>query len=87
MPNRMRHIEQQPQKGPAMGSMFLTAEEIHALTGKVKPSAQIRWLRHQQMAFAVGGDGKPKVLRQLVLTRLGVNERERPEPQLRLDLP
>ena len=64
--------------------MFLTEEEIQSLTGKFKPSAQIRWLRLQQMAFVVGGDGKPKVLRQLIMARLGINERERPEPELRL---
>lgn len=51
--------------------MFLTKDEVTELTGYQKPSAQIRWLQAQQFGFVVGGDGVPKVLRQVVLSRLG----------------
>ena len=64
--------------------MFLTEAELQTLSGKVKPSAQVRWLKAEKIAHIIGGDGKPKVLRDLVVARLGGGAQTRPEPQLRL---
>ncbi|MBV4452718.1 MULTISPECIES: DUF4224 domain-containing protein [Pseudomonas] len=64
--------------------MFLTKDEVTELTGYQKPSAQIRWLQAQQFGFVVGGDGVPKVLRQVVLSRLGDQTAQKKSPELRL---
>ena len=41
--------------------MFLTAAELADLTGYVRPSAQVRWLRANGYRFEIGGDGLRKV--------------------------
>lgn len=64
--------------------MFLTPEEVASLTGYQKPSAQIKWLTAERFGFVIGGDGHPKVLRDVVLSRLGSVKSSRKEPQLRL---
>lgn len=64
--------------------MFLTRDEMADLTGYKKPSAQIKWLRTEKFSFAVGGDGHPKVLRQVVISRLGGESEQRKSPELRL---
>ena len=64
--------------------MFLTPEEVADLTGYQKPSAQMRWLTAEKFGFVVGGDGHPKVLRDVVLSRLGAVRSSRKEPQLML---
>ncbi|ONH52824.1 protein of unknown function [Pseudomonas cedrina] len=64
--------------------MFLTRDEVAELTGYQKPSAQIRWLEAQQFGFIVGGDGVPKVLRQVVISRLGGQATQKRSPELRL---
>lgn len=64
--------------------MFLTKDEVAELTGYQKPSAQIRWLEAQQFGFVVGGDGVPKVLRQVVISRLGGPTAQKKSPELRL---
>lgn len=61
--------------------MFLTAAELADLTGYVRPSAQVRWLRANGYRFEIGGDGLPKVLRSAVTAKLGGSL---PEPRLRL---
>ena len=77
--------------GPALAEkemMLLTPEEVADLTGYRKPSAQIHWLEAQQIPYLVGGDGRPKVLRSLLIERLGgplIQPSRRQEPQLRLD--
>lgn len=63
--------------------MFMTAEEVADLTGYSKPSAQIKWLKAEKYGFAVGGDGRPKVLREVVIGRLG-GIQKRKGPELRL---
>lgn len=63
--------------------MFLTPEEVADLTGYKRPAAQIRWLTAEKYGFAVGGDGHPKVLRQVVIGRMG-GVQSRKEPELRL---
>ncbi len=64
--------------------MFMTPEEVADLTGYQKPSAQIRWLQAEKFGYVVGGDGQPKVLREVVLSRLGSVKPNKREPQLRL---
>jgi len=64
--------------------MFLNKEEVAELTGYQKPSAQSRWLQAQQFCFVVGGDGIPKVLRQVVISRLGGSTAQKKSPELRL---
>jgi len=64
--------------------MFLTKDEVAELTGYQKPSAQIRWLEAQQFGYVVGGDGVPKVLRQVVISRLGGQTTQKRSPELRL---
>lgn len=65
--------------------MFLSDSEVVELTGYAKPSAQARWLISNGFPFLVGGDNKLKVLRSLVLERLGGNlTLGEKEPQLRL---
>lgn len=63
--------------------MFLTAEEVAELTGYVKTYAQIKWLQAEKYGFAIDGYGKPKVLRQVVLGRLGGAQLKK-DPELRL---
>jgi hypothetical protein len=63
--------------------MFLTAEEVAELTGYSKPGAQIKWLQAEKYGFAVDGYGKPKVLRQVVIGRLGGIQSKK-GPELRL---
>lgn len=64
--------------------MFMTPEEVADLTGYQKPSAQIRWLDAEKFGYVVGGDGQPKVLREVVLSRLGSSKPNKKGPQLRL---
>lgn len=67
--------------------MLLTPQELAELTGYQKPSAQMRWLTTQRITYLVGGDGRPKVLRALLLARLGGLQPSlgKREPQLRFD--
>ncbi len=41
--------------------MFLTPEQLVELTGRRRPSAQVRWLRENHWAYAVNADGHPRV--------------------------
>lgn len=41
--------------------MFLTLEEIQRLTGRKRPSAQIRWLKAHGYRFTVNGLNQPIV--------------------------
>ncbi|WP_423359656.1 DUF4224 domain-containing protein [Pseudomonas citronellolis] len=64
---------------------LLTAEEVADLSGYSKPSAQARWLKSNGFPFVIGGDGRPKVLRQVVEQRLGATPvAQKREPQLML---
>lgn len=64
--------------------MFMTPEEVADLTGYQKPSAQIRWLEAERFGYVIGGDGQPKVLRDVVLSRLGATTKKKREPVLYL---
>jgi hypothetical protein len=63
--------------------MFLSPDDLASLTGYVRPSAQIRWLKSCRWPFVVGGDGVPKVLRSAVEARLGGSATPAAEPRLR----
>jgi hypothetical protein len=41
--------------------MFLTPSQLHELTDRQRPSAQIAWLREHGWRFEVGASGRPKV--------------------------
>lgn len=43
--------------------MFLTADELVALTGLRRPSAQIRWLRSRRIRHFVNAVGYPVIVR------------------------
>lgn len=62
--------------------MFLTETELRDLTGYVRPSAQIRWLRTRGYRFEIGGDGLPRLSKNVVIEKLGgvVVEIEEPKP-------
>ncbi|WP_430765368.1 DUF4224 domain-containing protein [Pseudomonas citronellolis] len=62
----------------------MTPEEVANLTGRTRPSAQIRWLDEHLFGYVVGADGRPKVLREIVLSRLGSTRQQKKEPRLNL---
>lgn len=64
--------------------MFLTEEEVADLTGYKRARDQVRWLERERFGFVIDGNGRPKVLREVVLARLGSVSSKRKEPQLRL---
>lgn len=55
-------------------NMFLDEADIKSLTGFVRPSKQIEWLRREGFKFRVAADGRPRVLRQHVLAVMGVTD-------------
>lgn len=46
--------------------MFLTAEQLRELTGYVKPSKQIEWLRRNAVPHFVNAAGRPVVKADLM---------------------
>jgi len=50
--------------------MFLTAEEMHQLTGYELPSWQRRWLKSKGWKFEEARGGYPVVLRSYAVSRL-----------------
>ncbi|MCJ0877921.1 DUF4224 domain-containing protein [Pseudomonas sp. JI-2] len=64
--------------------MFLTREELQQLTGYKTAPSQARWLAQERLPFVKGGDGRLKVLREVVERRLGAPKKQpEREPQLR----
>ncbi len=51
--------------------MFLTEYELRDLTGLTRPAAQGRWLRRNGWPVVEDARGRPRVLRSVVLARLG----------------
>nr|WP_232484163.1 DUF4224 domain-containing protein [Pseudomonas aeruginosa] len=48
-------------------------------------AAQKRWLSENDFSFVEGGDGRPKVLEEVVLSRLGARQAKKEKgPRLRL---
>ena len=64
--------------------MFMTPEEVAELTGYKRPCDQIKWLEAERFGYVVGGDGRPKVVKELVLSRLASPVPQKKEPRLRL---
>lgn len=62
--------------------MFMTPDEVADMTGYLRPKDQVRWLQAEKFGYLIGADGKPKVLRQVVLARLG-GYAEKKGPELR----
>ena len=66
--------------------MFLTPPELSELTGLRRPSAVCRWLDRQRIPFIVRTDGWPRVLRSVIIERLGGHDVAQPhEPELILE--
>lgn len=63
-------------------TMFMKPDEVAEMTGYLRPKDQARWLQAEKFGFVIGADGKPKVLRQVVLARLG-GHAEKKGPELR----
>ena len=63
--------------------MFLTPNELRELTGRVRPTAQVAWLRRYRWRLALDADGRPKVARAYYEHRM-VSE-EAPKPTARPD--
>jgi Domain of unknown function (DUF4224) len=51
--------------------MFLTRDELKALTGYTRAADQIKWLRNNKVAFVVNAAGIPIVSRTAIETMLG----------------
>ena len=63
--------------------MFMTPDEVADMTDYLRPKDQVRWLQGEKFGYVMGADGKPKVLRQVVIARLG-GKAEKKGPELRL---
>ncbi len=63
--------------------MFLTESALHELTGRQRPSAQIRWLRAHGWPFEINALGRPVVLQAVAVVRLGGTPQNE-APKLRL---
>lgn len=66
-----------------MDTEILTRTDLRELTGYVKPSKQIEWLRDRKWPFVIGGDGRARVLRSVRDERMGAHVR-RAAPQAEL---
>lgn len=55
---------------------FLTADEIHTLTGYKRPADQVRWLQDRGISHVVNARGKPVVASDVL------NKRTLPEVEL-----
>ncbi len=51
--------------------MFLTADELRALTGYKLPAFQLRWLADHGYRHEVSAGGKPVVARSFVESKIG----------------
>ena len=51
--------------------MFLSKDELQELTGLTQGAAQIKWLQREGFSFRVAVDGRPRVLRDTVMSALG----------------
>lgn len=55
--------------------MFLTADELHDLTGYKRLADQRRWLTERAWTFETAATGRPVVARSYAESRLGPSER------------
>lgn len=61
--------------------MFLTVNELRALTGRVRPTAQVAWLRRYRWRLALDADGRPKVAREYYEHRMVTEQAPTPTAQ------
>lgn len=54
-----------------MSPIYLTFEEIKGITGYIKSSAQIRWLRMNGFTILLRADGKPLLSRAHFELKMG----------------
>lgn len=54
-----------------MSPIYLTIEEVKGITGRVKASAQIRWLRQQGFTVLQRADGVPLISRAHFESKMG----------------
>jgi hypothetical protein len=47
--------------------VFLSSVDLRELTGYVRPSAQARWLTDNGLPFYLDAQGRPKVMREMLL--------------------
>ena len=59
--------------------LLITPDELADLTDYKRAASQVGWLRERGIPFDVGASGRPKVLRSVILTRLGVDQ-QIPDP-------
>lgn len=66
--------------------MFMTRDELKDLTGGKRPSSIMHWLDAENIRYAIGLDGWPRVLRSVILIRFGdINQTQAiHEPRLHL---
>ena len=55
-------------------SLLLDPDDLHSLTGFIRPSKQIEWLRREGFTFRIGADGHPRVDRAHYLKMMGVTD-------------
>lgn len=61
--------------------MFLSLEEVEALTERMRKADQIAWLQRQRIPFLVGANGHPRVSRAYIENILsGRPEQNAPQP-------
>ena len=72
------------------GRLFLSETELVELTGYQRSKNQIQWLRGRHWPFELASGGRPRVLRDAVIARLGgsatTSTTELERPKLRLPL-
>lgn len=54
--------------------MLLDSADVQSLTGFIRPSKQIEWLRREGFTFRIGADGHPRVDRAHYLKMMGVTD-------------
>ncbi|MBL4821228.1 MAG: DUF4224 domain-containing protein [Gammaproteobacteria bacterium] len=54
-----------------MGSINLTKAELEEITGRSKPTAQVKWLRQNGFTVLVRADGMPLVSRAHFEAKMG----------------
>lgn len=60
--------------------LLITPDELADLTDYKRAASQVGWLLERGIPFDVGASGRPKVLRSVILTRLGVDQTQIPDP-------
>lgn len=61
--------------------MFLTLDELEAMTERTRKQDQVEWLRKNRIPFLIGANGHPRVSRAYIENILsGRPEKNKPEP-------